>query len=91
VVKAADPAKVRKRTSGQGREPAPPPEPANDDPRPAPRPAAERKSAVVTVRSRSRFSKAEDITVEEANRRADLANAMMQDFKRQIAEKTRPQ
>ena len=35
---------------------------------------------------RSRFGTAEDITVEERNRRADLADAMMQDFKRQIAE-----
>jgi hypothetical protein len=38
---------------------------------------------------RSRFGTAEDITVEEANRRADLADAMMQDFKRQIAAKLR--
>ena len=47
--------------------------------------------AIVTIRRKSsnRFGKAEDITVEEANRRADLANAMMQDFKRQIAEKPR--
>ena len=29
------------------------------------------------------------VTVEEANRPADLANKMMQDFKRQIAEKLR--
>jgi hypothetical protein len=30
-----------------------------------------------------------DITVEERNQRADLADAMMQDFKRLIAEKGR--
>ena len=36
-----------------------------------------------------RYRHAEDITVEEANRRADLANEMFQDFKRQIAAKLR--
>jgi hypothetical protein len=47
VVKAADPAKARKRASGQGREPPPTPEPANDDPKPAPPTAAESEPAVV--------------------------------------------
>ena len=59
--------------------------PANDDVGKPTKPAA----ALVTFRRKSRFGRAEDITVEEANRRADLANKMMQDFKRQIAEKLR--
>jgi hypothetical protein len=40
-------------------------------------------------RRRSRFGTAEDITVEEHNRRADLADARMQTFKRQIGAKLR--
>jgi hypothetical protein len=46
------------------------------------------KSAIVTIRRPSRFGVAEDLTPEERNRRAD-ADAMLQDFKRQIAEKLR--
>jgi hypothetical protein len=53
----------------------------------SPPPAADRKSAIVTIRRPSRFGTAEDITAEERNRRADLADALMQDFKRQIIEK----
>jgi hypothetical protein len=41
------------------------------------------------LRRRSPFGTAEDITVEDRNRRADLADAMMQEFKRLIAEKGR--
>jgi hypothetical protein len=37
----------------------------------------------------SRFGTAEDITVEDRNRRADLADTMMQEFKRLTAEKGR--
>jgi hypothetical protein len=36
----------------------------------------------------SRFGHAEDLAPEEVQRRADAADAIMQDFKRQIAEKT---
>jgi hypothetical protein len=61
--------------------------PANDDPKPAPPPAAERKSAIVTVRRHSRFGPAEDLAPDEVRRRADAAEAVMQDFKRQIAAK----
>jgi hypothetical protein len=97
VVKAADPVKARKRIAGQGSHPAPgkseptapPHAPANGDRTPAPPPAAERKSAIVTVRRPSRFGAAEDLPPEERNRRADLADAMMQEFKRLMAEKIR--
>ena len=70
-------------------EPAGPPPPANDDGKPAPPPAAERNSAIVTIRRPSRFGVAEDLTPEERNRRADLADAMLQDFKRLIAKEGR--
>jgi hypothetical protein len=86
---------VVKATTKRGRWQTPPPEPAglpppaNGDGKPAPPPAAERKSAIVTVRRPSRFGTAEDLTPEERNRRADLADTMMQDFKRKVASKLR--
>ena len=62
-------------------------EPANDDGKPAPPPAAVRKSAIVAIRRRSRFSPVADLTPDEVRRRADAADTMMQDFKRQIVAK----
>jgi hypothetical protein len=47
------------------------------------------KSAIVTSRRRSRFGEAPDLTPEELQRRRDAADAIMQDFKRQIAAKLR--
>jgi hypothetical protein len=87
VVKAAG---KRGRWQTPPPEPAGPPPPANDDGKPAPPPpTAARKSAIVTIRKHSRFGTAEDLTPEEHKRRADLADAMMRDFKRQIAAKVR--
>jgi hypothetical protein len=43
------------------------------------------KSAIVTSRRRSRFGDASDLTPEELQRRRDAADAMFQDFKRQLA------
>jgi hypothetical protein len=63
--------------------------PANDDGKPAPPPAAERKSAIVTVRRRSRSGPGEDLAPDEVRRRAEAADRMMQDFKRRIAAKLR--
>jgi hypothetical protein len=48
-----------------------------------------RKSAIVTSRRRSRLGEAPDLTEEELQRRRDAADAIMQDFKRQIAAKLR--
>jgi hypothetical protein len=90
VVKAVEPAKARKRASGQGREPPPPaPEPANDDLKPAPPPAAEKKPAIVTIRRKSRFGDVPELAPDEVRQRADAADATFQDFKRQIAAKLR--
>jgi hypothetical protein len=50
-------------------------------------PEDDRSSAIVTIRQPSRFGVAEDLSPEEHRRRADAANAMMQDFKRQIAKR----
>src|SRR5215469_15495991 len=75
VVKAADPAKARKRASGQGREPLPAPEPANDGRTLAPPPAAERKPAIVTLRRKSRFGDVPELAPDEVRRRADAADA----------------
>jgi hypothetical protein len=58
-------------------------------PTPPPPPAAEGKSAVVTIRRRSRFGVAEDLASEERNPRTDAADAMMQEFKRLIAKERR--
>jgi hypothetical protein len=63
---------------------------ANDDRQLATMPSANAKpSTIVTVRKRNRVGTAKDITAAEGNRRADLVDAMMQDFKRQISEKLR--
>jgi hypothetical protein len=69
--------------------PAAPTPPANDDGTPPPPSAA---SAIVTIRSRKHAMLAhllEDMTPEEHCRRGDAADAMMQRFKRKIAEKLR--
>jgi hypothetical protein len=89
VVRAADPAKEQKRASRQGREPQPTPEPSNNDPKPAPPTAAEPKPTVVTIRRKSWFGDVPELAPEEVRRRADAANEMFQDFKRQIAAKLR--
>src|SRR5262249_27245362 len=96
IVRAADPAKARKRAttvrqsdegtaSAEEAHSAEIPQverpPANDDRMP--------KSSIVTNRRRSRFGEAPDLTPEELQRRRDSADAMMQDFKRQIAAKLR--
>ena len=47
------------------------------------------KSAIVTSRRRSRYGEAPDLTPEELQRRRDAADAMFQDFKRQIAARLR--
>jgi hypothetical protein len=43
--------------------------------------------AVVTIRRRSQFGEAPDLTPEEIQRRRDAADAMFQDFKRQLAQR----
>jgi hypothetical protein len=51
-------------------------------------PASEaRRSAIVTSRRRSRFGEAPDLTPEEIQQCRDAADAIMQDFKRQLAAK----
>ncbi len=57
----------------------------------APPPAhADRKSAIVTARRRKHaLAHLLDLTVEESNRRADLADEMLREMKRRIAEKVR--
>jgi hypothetical protein len=53
-------------------------------------PASEaRKSAIVTSRRRSRVGEAPDLTPKELQRRRDAADAIMQDFKREIAARLR--
>jgi hypothetical protein len=88
----------RKRASGQDRgptprpsnaEPATPPQPANDDRTPTPPPATERQPAIITIRRKSRFGDVPELAPDEVRRRADLANDMFQEFKRQISEKVR--
>jgi hypothetical protein len=83
VVKAIDRSKASKRVrrpmpaSGKSE---PPPTPANDGPKPA-----LPQAAIVTVRRRGRFGEAGDLTDAELRRRADAADAMMEEFKLQIA------
>lgn len=77
------------RKRGAQAEPRPKPEPANDDRKPSPPPAT--RSAIVTARRpKARASIPPGLlpdTEAEAKRRADLANAMFQEMKRQIAAK----
>jgi hypothetical protein len=87
VVKAADPAKARKRGKFPSLGNLEATTAANDDPKSTLPPAAERKSSIVTIRRSSRFGTAEGLTPKERNRRTDLADVMMQEFKRQIAER----
>jgi hypothetical protein len=51
--------------------------------------APEAKSAIVTVRKRSRIDHADEVTSEELRRRADAADAFMRDFKRELANRHR--
>ena len=60
---------------------------AGDEAKPALPSAAEKQSAIVTIRRKSRFGDVPELAPEEVRRRADAADAMFQDFKRQIAEK----
>jgi hypothetical protein len=95
IVKAADPAKVRKRGRVSIRidtsDAAKPEPPANDDrPDPAPLPTDGQKSSIVTIRRRGkRFADVPDMTPEEHKRRGDGAAAMFQEMKRQIAREAR--
>jgi hypothetical protein len=88
IIRAADPAKARKRatTVRQSDEVTAERPPANDARKPV-ESSTQRasKSSIVTSRRRSRFGEAPDLTPEELQRRRDAADAMMQDFKRQIA------
>jgi hypothetical protein len=63
-------------------EPQTEPAPANDD----------RKSVIVTARrpGKRRYADVPEMTEEEHRAAGDRADAMMQEFKRQIAEKLRP-
>ena len=92
VVKAADPAKAHKRatTVQQSDEVTAERSPAQDDHMPG-ETSTQRasKSPIVTSRRRSRFGEAPDLTPEELQRRRDAADAIMQDFKRQIAARLR--
>jgi hypothetical protein len=58
---------------------------ANEDPTTPP----ERKSAIVTIRRRGRIGYGEDPTPEELLRRADAADAIIRDFKRELARRHR--
>jgi hypothetical protein len=105
IIRAADPAKAHKRattvrqsdevTAGaEKRKTSEIPQverpPANDDRMPVePSTLRASKSALVTSRRRSRFGEAPDLAPEELQRRRDAADAIMQDFKRQIATKLR--
>jgi hypothetical protein len=86
VVKATDPAKARKPASRQGRGVTPAPDNSGSAAPPA---AAEQTSSVVTIRRKSRFGDVPELAPDEVRRRADLANDLFQDFKRQIATKLR--
>jgi hypothetical protein len=93
VVRAADPAKARKRatTVRQSDEVAAGRAPANDDRMPV-EPSTQRasESAIVTIRKPAkRYAFVPDLAEEEIQRRRDAADAIMQDFKRQIATKLR--
>jgi hypothetical protein len=56
------------------------PPPANDD----------RKSAIVTVKRKSRFGDAPDLTPEEYQRRGDAADALWRELVRRATAKDRP-
>jgi hypothetical protein len=65
--------------------------PANDDHKPAPTSSSpSTRSAIVTARRPGkRYAEVPEVSEEEHRRVGDLADAMMQEFKRVIAEKTR--
>jgi hypothetical protein len=88
IVRAADPAKARKRatTVRQSDEVTTESPPANDDRKQA-ETSAQRasRSVIAAIRRRSRLGDAPDLTPEECQRRRDAADAMFQDFKRQLA------
>jgi len=60
--------------------PADQPTPANDDRKP-PSPGV-RKSAIVTIKRKSRFGDAPDLSPEELKRRADAADALWRELVR---------
>lgn len=77
--------RARKKWPGSADRPAAPP-PANDDPKPTPPTPA----AIVTVRSRRHAMHGhllEDLTAEEANRRADAADALFREIVRRATGK----
>jgi hypothetical protein len=80
-------APVESKPANDGREPtAVTAEPS----KPAPAPVAARPSAIVTARKPGkRYAERPEVTEEEHRRVGDLADAMMQEFKRVIAEKIR--
>jgi hypothetical protein len=90
VVRAADPAKARKRatTVRQSDEVTTESPPANDDRKQA-ETSAQRasRSVIAAIRRRSRFGDAPDLTPEECQRRRDAADAMFQNFKRQLVQR----
>jgi len=80
------PAIVRKRASADATPPRPAedPTPANDDDRKPP-PGA-RKSAIVTIRRKSRFGDTLDLSPDELKRRADAADALWRELVRRNTE-----
>jgi hypothetical protein len=93
IMRAADPAKARRRatTVRQSDEVTAATPPGNDDRKPV-ETSTQRasKSAIVTIRKPAKqYALVPDLTEEEIQRRRDTADAMMQDFKRQIAAKLR--
>ena len=94
IVRAADPAKARKRAAAvrQSDEVTAERPPANDE-RKSEETSTQRasKSAIVTAsKPRKQYAFVPDLTEEELQRRRDTADAIMQDFKRQIAARLRP-
>jgi hypothetical protein len=111
IVRAADPAKARRRVSlptGGRRKPdaaaanvqsdAPTAHPANDDRKPAivardtapDAPSPGTKSSIFTARKPGkRYAAVPEVSEEEHRRIGDLADAMMAEFKRMIAERNR--
>jgi hypothetical protein len=96
IVRAIDPAKARKRTKTAPLESTPVVVTTRARravawaAQPVPAPNADRKSAIVTARNPGkRYVDAPEVSEEEHRRVGDLADAMMAEFKRVIAEKIR--
>jgi hypothetical protein len=87
--------KTRRKVSDEAKATPVKPTPANDDrklapTKPPPPAAAGHPSAIVTARRPGkRYAEVPEVSEEEHRRVGDLADAMMQEFKRVIAEKTR--